>query len=79
MCKRKIEGSRFVSMKIKSYFCVKTCTKLLIMILKMNTDTIENLDNIDTDYTKWQRNHFDDVDLETFVNAAAKYAESVGK
>lgn len=31
------------------------------------------------DYTKWQRKNFDDVDLETFVSAAAKYAESIGK
>ncbi len=31
------------------------------------------------DYTKWQQKNYDDVDLETFVSDAAKYAKSIGK
>ena len=31
------------------------------------------------DYTKWQRKHFEDVDLHSFVNEAAEYAKSIGK
>lgn len=31
------------------------------------------------DYTKWQRKHFEDVDLHRFVNEAAEYAKSIGK
>ncbi|MBQ3617049.1 MAG: hypothetical protein II939_02645 [Bacteroidales bacterium] len=31
------------------------------------------------DYTKWQRDYFDNVDLESFVSNAADYAKSIGK
>jgi len=31
------------------------------------------------DYTKWQRQHFEDVDLHSFVNDASKFAQSIGK
>ena len=31
------------------------------------------------DYTKWQRDRFDNVDLNSFVNNAAAYAKSIGK
>ena len=31
------------------------------------------------DYTKWQREHFDSMDLQTFVGNAKAYAESIGK
>jgi hypothetical protein len=31
------------------------------------------------DYTKWQREYFDNIDLETFVSDAADYAKSIGK
>ena len=31
------------------------------------------------DYTKWQRDHFDNMDLKTFVNNAKSYAQSIGK
>ena len=31
------------------------------------------------DYTKWQREHFDNMDLRTFVKNAAEYAHSIGK
>ena len=31
------------------------------------------------DYTKWQREHFDNMDLRTFVGNAATYAKSMGK
>ncbi|QTQ10836.1 hypothetical protein HRI96_00680 [Treponema parvum] len=31
------------------------------------------------DYTKWQKEHFDKADLETFVNNAKAYAQSMGK
>lgn len=31
------------------------------------------------DYTKWQREYFDNIDLETFVSDAANYAKSIGK
>ena len=31
------------------------------------------------DYTKWERKHFDDVDLHSFVHSAAEYAKSIGK
>jgi len=27
------------------------------------------------DYTKWQREHFDDMDSDTFLNEAVKYDE----
>ena len=31
------------------------------------------------DYTKWQREYFDTMDLKTFVNNAKTYAKSSGK
>lgn len=31
------------------------------------------------DYTKWQREYFDKMDLKTFVNNAKTYAQSIGK
>ena len=31
------------------------------------------------DYTKWQRDRFDNVDLNSFVNNAAAYAKNIGK
>lgn len=31
------------------------------------------------DYIKWQREHFDKMDLRTFVNNAKTYAQSMGK
>lgn len=31
------------------------------------------------DYTKWQSEHFDKMDLNTFVNNAKTYAEDMGK
>ncbi len=31
------------------------------------------------DYTKWQKEHFDNMDLRTFVNNAKTYAQSMGK
>lgn len=31
------------------------------------------------DYTKWQRDYFNGLDLETFVSNAANYAKSIGK
>lgn len=31
------------------------------------------------DYTKWQREYFDKMDLETFVNNAKIYTQSIGK
>ena len=31
------------------------------------------------DYTKWQREHFGNVDLRTFVDNAKSYAKSIGK
>lgn len=31
------------------------------------------------DYTKWQREYFDKMDLKTFVNNAKTYARSIGK
>ena len=31
------------------------------------------------DYTKWQREHFDNMDLKSFVNNAKTYAQSIGK
>ena len=31
------------------------------------------------DYTKWQREYFDNMDLKTFVGKAKAYARSVGK
>ena len=31
------------------------------------------------DYTKWQRDYFDKIDLKTFVNNAKTYAQTMGK
>ena len=31
------------------------------------------------DYTKWQRDYFDKIDLKTFVNNAKIYAQTTGK
>lgn len=31
------------------------------------------------DYTKWQREYFDKMDLKTFVDNAKTYAQSIGK
>ena len=31
------------------------------------------------DYTKWQRDYFDKIDLQTFVNNAKTYAQTMGK
>ena len=31
------------------------------------------------DYTKWQRDYFDQIDLQTFVNNAKTYAQTMGK
>ncbi len=31
------------------------------------------------DYTKWQSEHFEKMDLKTFVNNAKTYAEDIGK
>ena len=31
------------------------------------------------DYTKWQREHFDDLDLHTFIGNAVAYAKNKGK
>ena len=31
------------------------------------------------DYTKWQREHFDKMDLQNFVDKAAAYAKEKGK
>ncbi|MBR6080159.1 MAG: hypothetical protein IKP60_08390 [Treponema sp.] len=31
------------------------------------------------DYTKWQREYFDKMDLKTFVNNAKAYTQSIGK
>ena len=31
------------------------------------------------DYTKWQREHFEKVDLHTFVENAFSYAKDIGK
>ena len=31
------------------------------------------------DYTKWQRDYFDKLDLKTFVNNAKTYAQTMGK
>ena len=31
------------------------------------------------DYTKWQREHFDGIELHTFVENATRYAKTIGK